>query len=165
MTASDVTLIAALLASGLMAGLWFAWVVAAIPGLRLVADRTYVSTMQSINREILNPAFLGTFMGTALVLILAAIVAFRSGRTARGWWLAGAAALYVVGVLGVTVRGNVALNDRLEAFSLDEATDDAVAEQRHTYETAWNRWHNVRTVASTVSFAMAAMATLVGDDD
>lgn len=164
MSANDIALLVALVASGLMAGLWFAWVVSVIPGHRRVDDHTYVSSMQNNNVAIINPLFMVTFMGTPVILIAAAIVAFQNGQSKRGWWLVVSAATYVVGVLGVTIGRNVPLNDRLAAFELDGASVDEIAAQRRAYEAPWNRWHNVRTVASTVSFGLASVAALVGDD-
>ncbi len=91
MTARTALLLAGMLSSGLSAGLLFGWHVSVIPGLLKVSDRTYVSTMQSINREIINPLFIVTFMIPPLVLGLSALVHFRAGENRRGLWLAVAA--------------------------------------------------------------------------
>lgn len=165
MNARIVLLGVAIVSSGLMAGLFFGWVVSVIPGLARVSDRSYVSTMQSINRAIVNPLFLAVFLGTALALGTAAVVHFRSGYMKRGWWLATATGTYTVGVLGVTIGGNIPLNDALERFDPDGATDAAFTAQRNRYETPWNRWHNLRTVASLASLTFASVAALSADAD
>jgi len=151
--------------TGLMSGLLYGWSVSVIPGTKLVPAGNYVDTMQQINRAIINPAFVVPFMGIPLMLGGAAVMQFRAGDHRRGWLLAGAAATYVVGVLGVTIGRNVPLNDALDAFDLRGSTSDAVERRRTTYERPWNRWHHLRTIASVGSFALAATAALVTADD
>ncbi len=150
-----------IVATGLMAGLWYGWTVSVIPGTRRVPDATYIATMQNINRAIINPAFIIPFMGIPVLLAGASIVQFRAGDSRRGWLLAGATATYVVGVLGVTIGGNVPLNDALEAFDLNGSSEQSIANRRRTYETPWNRWHYLRTAANIGSFTLAATAAIV----
>ena len=68
-----------LVATGLMSGLWYGWVVSVIPGTRRVADANYVDTMQRINRAIINPGFIVAFMGIPIVVAIAAVLQFRGG--------------------------------------------------------------------------------------
>ncbi len=150
-----------IISTGLIAGLFYGWSVSVIPGTRRIPASDYVDTMQNINRAIINPAFILPFMGVPLLLGGAAIVQFRAGDHRRGWLLAGAAGTYVIGVLGVTIGRNVPLNDALEAFDLSGADADAVEQRRSTYETPWNRWNTVRTLAGVGSFALASAAAIV----
>lgn len=150
-----------IISSGLMAGLLFGWTVSVIPGLRRVPDETYITTMQDINRAIINPGFIIPFMGIPLVLGGAAIVHFRAGDTRRGWLLAAATLTYVLGVLGVTMGRNVPLNDALDAFDMRSATQSALTDRRQNYESPWNSWHYLRTAANVASFALASAAALV----
>ena len=117
--------------------------------------------MQRINRAIINPGFIVAFMGIPIVVAIAAVLQFRAGDVRRGWLLASAAAIYVVGVFGVTASRNVPLNNELDAFDLEEADAEAVRVRRETYEAPWNRWHAVRTVANLVSFVLVSTAALV----
>jgi uncharacterized membrane protein len=160
MNLPDTLLGTSIIATGLMSGLWYGWTVSVIPGTRRVADTNYVDTMQHINRAIINPAFIIPFMGIPILLGVAAFVQFRSGDARRGWFLASAAGTYVIGVLGVTVGGNVPLNDALDAFDLAGSNDQAVGDRRRSYETSWNRWHYLRTAANVGAFALAAAAAL-----
>lgn len=155
---------AALVFTGLMAGLWYAWTVSVIPGTKRVEDVTYIETMQHINRAIINPAFIIPFMGIPVLLGVAAWAQFRAGDTRRGWLIVGAAGTYVVGVLGVTVGGNVPLNDSLDAFDLAGSSPADIADRRSSYEGPWNRWHYVRTLGNLVSFAFVSAAALVAAD-
>ncbi len=161
MNLPDTLLGTSIVATGLMSGLWYGWTVSVIPGTRRVADTSYVETMQHINRAIINPAFIIPFMGLPIVIGLAAFLQFRAGDARRGWLLTSAAVTYVVGVLGVTVGGNVPLNDALDAFDLTASNDQAIGDRRHTYETPWNRWHYLRTAANVVAFGLASAAAVV----
>ncbi len=160
MTARTVLLFTGILSTGLMAGLFFGWAVSVIPGTSRIPDRTYIDTMQSINRAIVNPVFVLFFMGTPVVLGAGAIAHFRAGDSRRGWLMIAAASTYVVGVLGVTVGRNIPLNETLDAFDLDTASAEAISAQRGDYERLWNRWHNVRTAGSTAALSLAALSAL-----
>jgi len=161
MNLPDTLLGTSIIATGLMSGLWYGWTVSVIPGTRRVADTNYVDTMQHINRAIINPAFIIPFMGIPVLIGVAAFLQFRSGDARRGWLLVGAAGTYVVGVLGVTVGGNVPLNDALDAFDLARSDGQAIGARRHSYEIPWNRWHYLRTAANVGAFALTAAAALV----
>lgn len=163
MTARSVTLVAALVTAGLSAGLFYGWSVSVIRGHARVGDRHYISSMQEINRAILNPFFFVVFFGAGAALVASCVVHFADDATTRGWWLAAASATYLVGVLGVTVGGNVPLNNRLEAFDLGAADDDLAGSERRFYEHHWNRWHAVRTAAATIALALASIAAVVTD--
>lgn len=156
---------ASILSTGLMAGLWYGWAVSVIPGTRRIPDTAYITTMQNINKAIINPAFIVPFMGIPAILGGAAILQFRAGDNRRGWLLAAAAATYVVGVLGPTIGGNVPLNDALEAFDLAGSNEQTITTRRQTYETPWNRWHYLRTAANIGSFALASAAGVVAATD
>lgn len=164
MNGTTALLATGIISSGLMSGLFYGWSVSVIPGTRQIPDGAYVNTMQDINRAIINPLFVVPFMGIPLVLGIASYLQFRAGDTRRGWLLAGATATYVVGVLGVTMGRNVPLNDALDSFDLETATTDALSDRRHSYESPWNRWNYVRTLASVATFGLAAAAGLVTAD-
>ncbi len=150
--------------SGLIAGLFWGWMVAVGPGLADVDDQTYVASMQSINRAILNPVFIVTFIGSAFVLAGATIIDFRAGNTRRASWLLAATVTYVVGVIGITMGGNVPLNDTLEAFDLAGAGEAAVSAARADYEGPWNRLHAIRSIANVVAVSFASVAALQPTD-
>lgn len=160
---TSVLLFISILSTGLMAGLFFGWAVSVNLGLARVSDRTYVATMQSINRAIVNPLFIVVFMGAAAALVAAAVVYAVDGQSKRATWLFVAAGTYVVGVLGVTIGGNIPLNDKLEAFDLENSAEEAISQQRHGYESPWVRWHNIRTAASVLALGFAAVSAVIAD--
>ncbi len=165
MNARLVLVLVSIVSSGLAAGVLFGWLVSVIPGTRKVGDRTYVETMQSINVEIINPAFIIPFMFTPVLLGAAAIWEYQAGNQRRALTLASAAVSYLVGVIVVTVAGNIPLNDALDAFDLESASDAEVAAERDRYEAPWNRWHTIRTWVSVAAFAAAAATPMLGEGD
>ena len=165
MTISDVLLLASIVLTGLMAGLFSGWVVSVIPGTTRLDSPEYVRLMQHINREILTPRFLLPFIGIPVLLVLSAVVQFRSGDQRRGVLVATSALTYTFGVFGVTAARNVPLNDALDAFDLADATAADIEKQRRTYERPWNRWNAIRATANVVAFALLAVAALVSEQD
>jgi uncharacterized membrane protein len=146
----SITLFTAIILTGLSAGLFYAWMVSVIPGTRKVVDITYLESMQSINRAILNPAFFLIFFGSPLALAISTIQQFNSGISF--WLLLAATLIYMFGTFGVTALGNVPLNDALDVLDLAELGESKIAEFRKSYEQKWNRLHLIRTVFSVLSF-------------
>ncbi|MCB0662057.1 MAG: DUF1772 domain-containing protein [Saprospiraceae bacterium] len=140
--------------TGLSAGFFVAWQVSVIPGTLKVTDSVYMSTMQSINRAILNPTFFTIFFGSNLLLALSSIYLFNGDRMAF-WWMLFATVTYLLGTLGVTALGNVPLNDQLDLLNLAEMPDESLQEFRKYYEIKWNRLHLIRTIFSVLSFILA----------
>jgi uncharacterized membrane protein len=148
------SLLAATLATGLMAGLYFAFSCAVMPGLASADDRTFVVAMQWINVRILNGwfavAFGGSFVLTTVALLLHVPPAGRGALP----WVAAALVLYAA-TLVVTFRVNVPLNDALAAAGDPVAVAD-VASVREQFEPGWVRWNAVRAVlAAGALFALA----------
>jgi uncharacterized membrane protein len=156
----SITLFTAVILTGLSAGLFYAWAVSVIPGTRRVVDLTYLESMQSINREILNPAFFLVFFGSPVALALSTLQ--QRDTTATFWWLLAATATYLVGTFGVTAFGNVPLNDTLEVLDLAGLTEPEITDFRTSYESPWNRLHWVRTVFAVLAFLCSLLAVFTG---
>ncbi len=153
------TLLASVLASGLMAGLFAAFAYAVMPGLRGTSDHTFTATMQGINKSIVNPVFMLPFVGSVPLIALAVFLAWRGhGRPALPWLVA-ALVLYLV-AFAVTVTVNVPLNDRLaRAGDPDSIGDPAAVRER--FEAAWVTWNIVRALLHTAAFACLAWALVL----
>lgn len=143
-------LFAAIVTTGLIAGLFFAYLNSVMPALRQADDRTFISIMQKINVVILNPWFMLCFMGAVGFSVLA--VALHLGRDSRTvlWWLIAALVLNVI-AFGITAAVNVPLNDQLQA-----AGDPATIADPHTvraqFENTWVTWNIVRAVIHLLAF-------------
>ena len=153
----SLTLFGSGILTGLSAGLFYAWSVSVIPGTSKVADATYLETMQSINRAILNPAFFLIFFGSIILLGFASINQFSTDKLTF-WILLSASIFYLFGTIGVTGLGNVPLNNQLEILSLEALATDQLKEFRTFYETSWNRLHLIRTVFAVIAFLLAILA-------
>lgn len=152
-------MLGSLLLTGLSAGLFCAWSISVIPGTLKINDMTYLTTMQSINRAILNPLFFMVFFGSPILLAISTI-AHYGGQQQLFVLLISALLVYLIGTIGVTGLGNVPLNDQLEALVLDEQRSDQLATFRRHYEDKWNRLHQIRTICTLIAFGLIAMAVL-----
>jgi len=143
------SLLAATIAMGLMAGVFWIYGNAIMPGLRRTDDRTFVGAFQSIDRAIINPLFMTAFFGALLSTGAAAALNLSEGDVLP-WTLA--ALLLYLAVIVITVRVNVPRNDEIKA-----ATDPDLAAVRQRFDEArWVRWNTVRAVASTAALACLA---------
>lgn len=142
--------VAAAVGSGLIAGTFFVFSVAVMPAFRSLPAGNAMSPMKRINEVILNPIFLGVFVGTAVASLGLAIWCVLNWRPGVIYLLAGVF-LYVVGTFGVTVVFNVPMNDTLAR------SDESAAWE--TYAPRWTLWNHVRALASTAAtgaFTLAA---------
>lgn len=111
--ARHVTVLALLasLGAATMAGLLFAFSNFVMRALAQLPPAAGMEAMQRINVEIVNPVFLAVFIGAPVLYLVLGLVAFHPSLVGGRWWLAGGAACYLVGVLGVTMLANIPLND------------------------------------------------------
>lgn len=141
-------LIVAAVGSGLIAGVFFAFSSFVMRALSRLESPQGLRAMQSINVAVLNPVFLGTFVGTAALSAAVAAVAFtRLAEPESRWSVAGALA-YLLGAFAVTMVFNVPLNNALERASAD---DPSATEMWQRYAVVWTRWNHVRTVAAAAA--------------
>ena len=135
----------------MIAGVFFAFSSFIMKALAKLPSSEGIAAMQSINVVVLNPSFLGAFMGTALISVLIAVLAVMDwGTPAAAWYLAGAL-LYVIGTFLVTVMGNVPLNNQLAA--VPAGGEEAVPVWEH-YLDRWTMFNTVRTVAAIAAVLM-----------
>jgi uncharacterized membrane protein len=146
----------ATLAMGLLAGLFYAFACAVLPGLTDAQDRTLIDAMQQINDAIENPVFFLTFLGAPALAIAALVMEWRDGSAEVGRWVI--AGLVLCGVVYVvTFAFNIPLNDDLkDAGAVDQIGD--VAKVRDDFVGPWVAWNIVRTLACTAAFACLGWA-------
>jgi uncharacterized membrane protein len=143
-------LLSAVVTTGLQAGTYYTWASGVMPGLARVDDRTFVHAMQQMNRAIVNPVFMASFLGAPA---FAAAAGVASSATARPWVLAG---LGLTGAtVAITVAGNVPLNTMLDRADPADATGT-----RRRFEKPWVRLNRARAVTSTASLAALVWAAL-----
>lgn len=145
--------------NALSAGLFFAWSVSVILGTKKIGHLTYLETMQSINREILNPLFFIVFFGSLISLVISTYLQLNN-KTIFILVLA-STIIYLIGTFGVTAFGNVPLNNKLEALNITKLNLTEIKDFRIYYESAWNHFHHIRTISSIISFILLLTATFI----
>lgn len=151
---------AAALACALVGGIFFAFSSFVMPALGRIPPEEAIRAMQQINVDVFHWSFMGAFLGTPLLCIVAAIQGFRSGNEQAAFYTVAGCGVYLLGTLLVTAAGNVPLNDALA--KIDVTTMDAAREWSR-YTLPWTRWNHVRTVAAMVAAgAFVAVASELG---
>ncbi len=148
-------LYAALVTIGLMAGMYWDWDVAVMPGLTRLDDATFVETMQHLIVAIENPAFFLVAFGAFASIAVAALLQRRGQRPAARW-TAAALALYVVGVL-VTVAVHMPINYALVDAGDPSAISDLAA-AREDFGVPWRLANVVRTVSCVLALVCVGRA-------
>jgi uncharacterized membrane protein len=149
------SLFAATMLTGAMTGVFGIYANAIMPGLRTTDDRTFVGAFQAMDRAIINPLFMLTFLGA--LVFTAAAAGLHAGERSVLWWVAAAFVLYLA-VVVVTLAINVPLNDALKAAGDPDRIADLATVRDRFDEARWVGWNIVRTVLSAVAFACLAWA-------
>lgn len=160
MNLSSIAPALALLASALIAGLYYAYSCSVNPGLGKLPDAGYLLAMQSINKAIQNPLFFASFFGALVLLPWSAYLSYHPAPSSRFYFLLAAALVYTLGSFAVTLVGNVPLNNTLEAFKVEGAGEAALRSARLAFEQRWNNLHSIRTIASITALVLAILACL-----
>ena len=150
----DPLLALTVLGSAVVAGAFLVFSVLVMPALAALAPAEGAEAMRSVNRVAVRPVFMALLFGTGAVCVALTVAELVAG--ARPVVLI-AAGLYLVGVLGVTVAGNVPLNDAL-------AVADPAAGPPGGWPSwvgRWTAWNTVRSLAALVTAALSG-AVLAG---
>ena len=155
MSGLDVLTVATAVGCGLNAGIFFAFSAFVMDALGRAGVSEGIAVMQSINRRIVTSAFIPVWLGTGLACVALAAWSAVDGGDPRVLLAAAAAALYVLGCIGVTFARNVPMNDRLDAM---DAHDPGAAAYWRTYVRSWTGWNHVRTIACVAAAALLTAA-------
>jgi len=151
-------------ATGLISGLFYSYSCSVNPGLGNLPDANYIAAMQSINKAIINPFFMMSFLGTLVLLPLSTYYSYNASMMLRFYLLLAATILYAAGVFGVTMLGNVPLNDALEKVNLQAASPAEVRAYRISFEGPWNYLHRIRSLASSGTLILVVLACVLGKE-
>jgi uncharacterized membrane protein len=143
------------LGSGLVAGVFFAFSTFVMKALGRLPPAQGIAAMQAINVAVINPWFLGVFLGTAAACALVALEGLLMLEEPAGSYLLAGGLLYLIGTFLVTMAFNVPRNNRLAA--LDPAAAGS-AEHWSSYLSSWTRWNHVRTIAALSAAALLTVA-------
>jgi uncharacterized membrane protein len=144
---------------GLIAGLYFGWAVAVMPGLSGLDDRAFVDAAQQLDDAIRNPLFFAVFAG-ALVLPGVALYQQRQlGLRQATPWIVAALVLYGIGALTT-----MAINEPLNMDLVDAGDPSRIADPgtvRDDFEDPWVVSHIFRTVLSVAALGSLAYALVL----
>ena len=156
---ADIVLAAAVIAMGLLAGLYYFSSIAVMPALTAADDRTLVDAMQQMIDKIENPFFFLILLGAPALAAAALVQARRSGSAKIAGWIVAALALYTVMVV-ITFAVHVPLNEDLkQAGDPDRIAN--IAQVRDDFVTPWVAWDIVRTLATTAAFGSLVWALVL----
>ncbi|MDA8972717.1 DUF1772 domain-containing protein [Saprospiraceae bacterium] len=160
MKTETIILATAILLTGLMAGIFFTWSNAVKPGIGKLSDLEYLRALQSMNRVILNKAFIGIFLGAVIAVALVPIFHFKLSPDNIFWILILALVTYWIGVFGITVFGNIPLNEILDKINLESIALEEIKALRTSTEVKWNNLNLIRSISSGLTFALLIISYL-----
>ncbi len=140
------------------AGAFFTFSTFTMAGLKRLAPAHGAAAMQAINREAPTPLFMLLLFGTgAACLVLMIYAALHLEDSGSRYQIVGGA-LYILGVVLLTVGYHVPRNDLLDG--LDPNSAEGIAYWA-TYLEEWVRMNHVRTIAPLVTAVLLAVSLRV----
>lgn len=146
----------------LVAGFLFAFAAVVMPGIKSLDDADFIRAFQVVDGVIQRnqPLFIFVWVGSALTLVLAAVLGVWQLRGADRVFVIGASLMYILGVQVPTITVNIPLNNDLQ--KLDPATMNATLRRRarDDFEPRWNRWNAIRAVWASLASILLMLILL-----
>ena len=143
---------------GLLAGLYFAFSTFIMTALGRIDQAAGISAMNSINVVIVQSVFLPVFMASTLTSLLLAVLSLLRWDEPGALLMIAGGLFYVVGMFIVTMVFNVPLNNALAAVAPASPEAGPIWAR---YLGEWTWWNHVRTITSTLAFALFIAAIAV----
>ena len=160
MKIETIILASAIFLTGLMAGIFFTWSNAVKLGIGKLGDIEYLRALQSMNRVILNNAFRIIFLGAIIAVALVPVFYFNLYPKNIFWLFVFTLVIYWIGVFGVTVSGNIPLNEILDKTNLESITLEEIKTLRKSIELKWNNYNLIRCISSGITFILLIVSFL-----
>lgn len=144
----------AIISTGLMAGVYFAFSFFIMNALKVLPDQVAIACMNSINKVILKSIFMPLFFVSS---IFAIVLIFIADTGPSFTWIVSGSVVYLLGMLACTLIFNVPLNNRL----LTTTANFKVKNWQH-YLIHWTRWNHIRTTSSLIALIFYIFALLNG---
>tara|TARA_R110002110_G_scaffold66978_1_gene182972 strand:- start:59888 stop:60382 length:495 start_codon:yes stop_codon:yes gene_type:complete len=152
-----IMLILAAFLCSLVAGFLFAYAIVVMPGIKNLSDNAFIHAFQVTDRIIQDnqPVFMLVWLGSAVAVVVAALLGFEKQQGADAFLLLFASVAYVFGVQLPTIAINLPLNNRLQSLTVEQMSEAEMKQERMAFESRWNRSNSFRTViACCVSAAL-----------
>ncbi|MCS5717989.1 DUF1772 domain-containing protein [Herbiconiux sp. CPCC 205763] len=146
---------ASALGAAVVGGVFFAFSGFVMRALGDTTPSAGLAVMQAINRTAVRPPLMITLFGTLLAGLAACILLVVTPAGPALWWAVAGEAVYLVGVIGLTVGFHVPRNNAIDR--LDAGSTDAVPEWS-TYLTEWTRGNHVRALAGVIAAVLFGIA-------
>lgn len=156
----SVTLIAAIMTTGLIAGVFAAWSNAIMPGLNDVDDRAFVTAFRALDDAINNPLFLGGFTVALPLIGLAAVLHRGADQRVVQRWVGAALVLYLMAVV-ITFGVHEPLNEKFRTAAEPTSGAEFAAARAQLDEAKWTAWNTARALTSTIAFGCLAWALVL----
>lgn len=152
-TVFHISLALAALLTALVTGFVLLFAIVVMPGLGTLDDRGFLRAFQATDRVIQDnqPLFIFVWVGSALFLLLAAVLGFTHLAGVARILLVVAAASYLLGAQLPTLAVNIPLNNRLQTLDIEALDEPTRGAERRRFEARWNRWNALRTVFAGVA--------------
>lgn len=137
-----------ILGCALVAGIFFAFSTFVMQALAKLIPSQGIEAMQNINITVLNPWFLGTFMGTAAICLILAVSTYWNWGQPGTYYLLTGSLFYFVGTFLVTIIFNVPMNNKLERMVSKDK--EASNYWNNIYLIKWTFWNHFRTIAALI---------------
>ncbi|WP_323765694.1 DUF1772 domain-containing protein [Marinovum sp.] len=147
----------ALLLSGAIFGFFFAWVCSTMWGLDAADPAVAIAAMQAMNASVRNAVFFPAFFLTPVVLLIAALLARQAQLRPASYAFGGAALVYLLGGLILTLMVNVPMNETLAEVNVP-GDSQAAREIWQAYSAPWQGWNIARTVFSGIALLLTGVA-------
>ena len=148
------------LLTGLLAGLFYGYDCSVTKGLENISNVAYLEAFQAINKAIQNAYFFMSFMGCLFILPITTWLSYKTFSATTFYLLLVATLVYTIGVFGITIFGNIPLNEQLAKISISSATESELSILRNAFERPWNFYHKIRTVASIICFCLTIISII-----
>lgn len=145
--------------AGAAAGAFFTFSTFTMAGLKRLAPAQGAASMQAINKEAPTPLFMLLLFGTGAACLALMIHAALHLEAPGSTYQLIAGAIYIVGVVLLTVGYHVPRNNRLDG--LDPNSAEGIAYWA-VYLEQWVRMNHVRTVAPLVTAVLLTLSLRVG---
>lgn len=136
-----------------MGGVFFAFSSFVMRSLARLPAPQGIAAMQSMNAVAVTPVFMTALFGTAGACVIVAIGAVTAWRGVTSVYLLAGSVSYLIGAIGVTIAGNVPLNNALAA--VDPENGEVIWRR---YVRQWTAWNHVRTISGLVAAGLLTMA-------
>ena len=151
----SLSIVASAFGSATLGGFFLSWSNLVMPALARIPAIAGIAAMNATNEVVYNPLFFLLFMGVPLLGALLAIhAAMNLGRSGSPAIVAGAV-LVICGMFGVTMFGNVPMNEALAALDPESA---AATEYWTVVLDRWTFWNHVRMLACLAAAACFGLA-------